>query len=38
MAGRSRKKYFTEQESITLYNVFPGEVTKNKNKKWTRTK
>ena len=28
MAGRSRKKYFMEQEGITLYNMFPGEVTK----------
>lgn len=28
MAGRSRKKYFMEQEAITLYNVFSGEVTK----------
>lgn len=28
MVGRSRKKYFMKQQSITLYNVFPGEVTK----------
>ena len=28
MAGRSRKKYFMEQEAITLYNVFSGEVRK----------
>lgn len=26
MAGRSRKKYFMEQEAVTLHNVFPGEV------------
>lgn len=33
MAGRSRKKHFMEQEAVTLYNVFSGEVAKKKKKK-----
>lgn len=33
MAGRSRKKYFMEQEAVTLHNVFPGEFNKTKQNK-----
>lgn len=33
MAGRSRKKYFMEQETITLYKVFSGEVTEREREK-----
>lgn len=38
MAGRSRKKYFMEQEAITLYNMFSGEVTKKRREKKKKEK